>query len=52
MTLAEVKVMYGNVIHVPSNAPALVNGKDVPEDTILKAGDRAEFMQPERATER
>lgn len=51
LTLGEVKLVFGDLLHIPHDAPAYLRGKLCGDDAVLSAGDHAEFMQPVRITE-
>jgi hypothetical protein len=51
LTLGEAKRAIGFLFDIPEDAPAYLRGKLSPDETLLAAGDHAEFMQPVRITE-
>jgi hypothetical protein len=51
LTLSEAKRAIGVLFHIPLDAPAYCRGKLCTDETLLAAGDHAEFMQPVGITE-
>jgi hypothetical protein len=51
LTLGEAKRAIGFLFHIPHDAPTYLRGKLCSDETLLTAGDHAEFMQPIRITE-
>lgn len=45
MTIAQVREIYHQVMNIPAEARAVVNGKKVNDDHTLKAGEEVEFIK-------